>query len=56
MIQQMWWPFQRLVRGMALRCWVRQLPHEADLTPALSASLHPTATPEVERALSRGDA
>jgi hypothetical protein len=31
MIQQMWRPFQRLVRGMALRCWVRQLPHDAEL-------------------------
>ena len=56
MIQQMWRPFQRLVRGMALRCWIAQLPHDADLKPALSASVHPAAAAEVERALSRGDA
>jgi hypothetical protein len=37
MIQQMWRPSQRLVRAMVLRCWVRQLPHDADLKPALSA-------------------
>jgi hypothetical protein len=56
MIQQMWRPFRRLVRCMALRCWVRQLPHDADLKPALSASVPRAATPEAERALGRGDA
>ena len=37
MIQQMWRPSQRLVRGMALCCLVRQLPHDPDLKPPLSA-------------------
>jgi hypothetical protein len=55
MIQQMLRLSQRLVRAMVLRCW-RQLPHEADLEPALSASVPPAATPEAERALGRGDA
>ena len=56
MIQQMWRLSQRLVRAMVLHGWVRQLPHEADLEPALSASVPPAATPKAERALGRGDA
>jgi hypothetical protein len=56
MIQQTWPPSQRLVRAMVLRCWVRQLPHGADLIPALIASVPPVATLEAEQVLGHSGA
>jgi hypothetical protein len=61
MIQQIRRPCQRLVRGMALCCWVRQLPHGPDLKPTLSAfcviqCALSAATPEAEQALGHGGA
>ena len=60
MIQQMWRPSQRSVRGMALCSWVRQLPHDTDLKSKLSAFclsiVPPAATPEPEQVLGHGGA
>src|SRR5262245_37392896 len=38
MIQQMWRLSQRLLRAMVLGCWVRQLPHDAELKPRRNGS------------------